>query len=67
MLFGAYKRMVYLAQSDNSELVALAHEAAERLSLPLEVVQTTLTGLASPIDSQVLQWRETDKDAACNA
>lgn len=67
MLFGAYKRMVYLAQSDNSELLALAHEAADRLSLPLEVVQTTLTGLASPIDVQVLQWRETDKDTTCNA
>lgn len=67
MLFGAYKRMVYLAQSDNSELLALAHEAADRLSLPLEVVQTTLTGLTSPIDVQVLQWRETDKDTTCNA
>ena len=67
MLFGAYKRMVYLAQSDNLELVGLAHDAADRLSLPLEVVQTTLTGLASPIDVQVLQWRESDKDATCNA
>lgn len=67
MLFGAYQRMVYLAQTDNPELVALALGAADRLSLPLEVVQTTLTGLASPIDVQVLQWRETDKDATCNA
>ena len=58
---------VYLAQSDNLELVGLAHDAADRLSLPLEVVQTTLTGLASPIDVQVLQWRESDKDATCNA
>lgn len=67
MLFGAYKRMVYLAQTDNPELLALAHEAAERLSLPLEVVPTTLSGLESPIDIQVLQWREADKDATCNA
>lgn len=67
MLFGAYKRMVYLAQTDNPELLALAHEAADRLSLPLEVVPTTLSGLESPIDIQVLQWREADKDATCNA
>jgi hypothetical protein len=67
MLFGAYKRMVYLAQTDKPELLALAHEAADRLSLPLEVVPTTLSGLESPIDIQVLQWREADKDATCNA
>lgn len=34
--FGNYHRLVYLSQIDNSELVAIASEAAERLGLEFE-------------------------------
>ena len=37
--FGKYTRVVYLAQTENPELVARARAAAERLGLPLEVQQ----------------------------
>lgn len=67
MLFGAYQRVVYLAQSNDSGLLALAQQAADRLSLPLEVEHTSYTGLASPIEAEVLHWRKSDLEASCNA
>ena len=66
MLFGAYQRVVYLAQSTDSALLALAQQAADRLSLPLEVEHTSCAGLASPIEAEVLQWRESDWEAVCS-
>jgi hypothetical protein len=38
--FGAYTRLVYLAQTDDPALVAAAHRAAERLGLELRVERT---------------------------
>ena len=67
MLFGAYQRVVYLAQSNDSALLALAQQAAGRLALPLEVVHTSYSGLSSPIQAEVLQWRKSDSEASCNA
>ena len=44
--FRGYKRIVYLAQSDDAELTALAESAAERLGLAFERRYTGLTRLA---------------------
>ena len=38
MLFGRYRKVVYLAQVDSSELLHQAERAATQLKLPLEVV-----------------------------
>jgi hypothetical protein len=43
--FGHYTRVVWLAQSPDDELRALAEEAASRLGLPLTVVETGELGL----------------------
>jgi hypothetical protein len=43
--FGAYTRVVWLAQEPDEELRRLATEAAERIDLPLTVVETGTYGL----------------------
>jgi hypothetical protein len=43
--FGNYTRVVYLAQTEDPELVTAARRAAEALRLPLEVRQVGLGGL----------------------
>ena len=43
--FGHYTRVVWLAQEPDDELRALAQEAADRIGLPLTVVETGDTGL----------------------
>jgi hypothetical protein len=43
--FGHYTRVVWLAQEPDEELRALAREAADRIGLPLTVVETGDTGL----------------------
>ncbi len=43
--FGSYTRVVWLAQQPDDELRALAQDAADRLGLPLTVVDTGSTGL----------------------
>jgi Protein of unknown function (DUF1638) len=43
--FGHYTRLVYLAQTDDPELVARARKASEALELPLEVRHVGLGGL----------------------
>jgi len=43
--FGSYTRVVWLAQQPDEELHALAQEAADRLGLPLTVVETGSSGL----------------------
>lgn len=40
MYFGAYTRLVYLAQTDDPDLVDQARRAADRLGLELEVVRS---------------------------
>ncbi|MFT6292123.1 MAG: hypothetical protein ACJAR2_002737 [Ilumatobacter sp.] len=40
MYFGNYTRLVYLAQTDNPELLALAQAGADRLGLSMLVERT---------------------------
>ena len=49
MYFGNYRRLVYLAQTDDPELVGRARAAADRLGLAFERRQTGLGDLAAAI------------------
>jgi hypothetical protein len=51
MYFGNYKRLVYLAQSEDAGLEAAARAAAERLGLAYEHRFTGLSGLAAFVRS----------------
>jgi hypothetical protein len=53
--FAHYRRVVYLAQTDDPELVAAARAAAERLGLAFEHRPTGLDHLAAPLRS----WAQT--------
>ena len=55
MLFGRYRKVVYLAQVDSSELVHQAERAAMRLKLPLEVVTTGYGLLAKTVEEEVIR------------
>ena len=55
MLFGHYRRVVYLAQVDSSELLDQAERAATRLKLPLEVVTTGYGLLAKAVEEEVIR------------
>ncbi len=47
--FANYRRVVYLAQTDDPDLLAMARGAAERLGLAFELRRTGVAGLAAPI------------------
>jgi hypothetical protein len=49
LYFGAYRRVVLLAQGDDRETVTRARDAAARLGLAFEHVPTGHAGLAAPI------------------
>lgn len=49
LYFGNYRRVVYLAQSDDPEILEQARAAAERLGLAFEVRHTGLEGLAAAL------------------
>ena len=55
MLFGRYRKVVYLAQGDSSELLDQAERAATRLKLPLEVVKTGYGLLAKKVEEEVIR------------
>jgi hypothetical protein len=65
MLFGNYRRLVYLAQREDPELERRAREAADRLALPYEYRYTgygelgdTLAGFRRrTTDEKEVQWR----------
>ncbi|TYC63427.1 DUF1638 domain-containing protein [Rhodobacterales bacterium] len=51
LYFAHYTRVLYLAQTENSELEEAAHQAAARLDLPLEIRRTGY-GLLAPFLSE---------------
>ena len=53
MYFGAYRRLVYLAQTDDPELTARAHAAADRLGLAFERRETGFGDLAPAIQHAI--------------
>ena len=55
MLFGRYRKVVYLAQGDSSELLDQAERAATRLKLPLEMVTTGYGLLAKTVEEEVIR------------
>ena len=54
-LFGHYRKVVYLAQVHDDTLRASAARAAERLGLPLEIIETGYGQLASSLQEQVVR------------
>jgi hypothetical protein len=50
LYFGNYKRLLYLAQTEDAELTARAEAAAARLDLTFERRFTGLDGLAAFLD-----------------
>jgi len=59
--FGNYRRVIYLAHTDDAQLRARALAAAERLGLALEIQPTGLTGLQLFLETRAsqrpAQWR----------
>ena len=51
--FGSYTRVVWLAQQPDDELHALAQDAADRLGLPLTVVETGSSGLERALEDLI--------------
>ncbi len=51
--FRNYKKVLYLAQSENGELVEKAHQIAAYLELPLEIKQTGYDGLEERIEALI--------------
>ncbi len=51
MYFGNYKRLIYLAQTDNASLQSQAKAAAEKLGLEYEYVFTGLSGLGAFLEN----------------
>ncbi len=59
MYFGNYKRLVYLAQTDDAELTQLARQAADRLGLRFERIQTGMGEMLPELDAAMREalWR----------
>jgi len=60
MYFAHYKKLVYLAQTDNPELVEMAQDAASKLNLQYEFKRTDYGGLEQGLKSfneSIVQWQ----------
>ncbi len=59
LYFGNYKRLVYLAQTDDDELTALARAAADRLGLRFERIETGTGEMLPALDAAMQEalWR----------
>lgn len=55
MIFGHYRKVVYLAQVPNEALLDAAAVAADRLGLPLEIMETGYGYLADALTEQVVR------------
>jgi hypothetical protein len=61
LYFGNYRRLVYLAQQRNTDLIRRAQLAAERLNLPLEIIPTGLAPLAQALQPLAIGSETLDK------
>ena len=52
-IFGNYRRLVYLAQTDDADLAARAREAADRLGLAFELRRTAYGDLRPSLERAV--------------
>jgi hypothetical protein len=50
--------VVYLSQTQDSELLESAQRAADQLALPLEVVVTGMGDLQTAMAAEILRWQE---------
>ncbi len=60
MYFGNYKKLIYLAQTDNPELMQMAQDAAVKLNLEYEYRRTNYGELESGLkqfNESVIQWQ----------
>ncbi len=61
MYFGNYKRLIYLAQTDNPELIKMAQDAASKLNLKYEYRRTDYGDLEHGLrqfNDNVIQWHQ---------
>lgn len=61
MYFGNYKKLIYLAQTDNPELVQMAQDAANKLDLEYEFRRTDYGDLERGLqqfNDSVIQWHQ---------
>jgi len=56
MYFGNYKKLIYLAQTDNPDLLKMAQDAADKLQLEFEYKVTGYGDLEPSLES-VIQWQ----------
>ena len=62
MYFGNYKRLIYLAQTDNAELTQMAQDAAATLNLEYEYRRTGYGDLERGLqqfNESTIQWQKT--------
>jgi len=64
--FGHYRRVVWLAQEPDEELHALAEAAADRIGLPLTVVDTGHTGLERAIETALAAGAGQRRATSCS-
>jgi len=57
MLFGNYKRLVYLSQTHDPQLLALAQDAARYLGLEFKRVHTGYGELETSLNVQSIKWQ----------
>jgi hypothetical protein len=57
LYFGNYRRLVFLAQTENAKLDALARSHADYLGLGYERHATGLAPLAHALETRILQWQ----------
>ena len=61
MLFARYKRLTYLAQTDNPELIAKARQAAVQLDLEFKQVITGFGDLEAGLKTQILRFERQEQ------
>lgn len=57
MYFAGYKRLIYLAQTDNPKLTAAAEKAADYLGLEFKRIFTGYGELESSLNIQSIKWQ----------